>query len=399
MEKRSSRKEILPVFAAVVILTSCLYAVMTAVQPTLSGNPVLKDFGSVISGCMTGDPISRIYWYFADITEGNFVAALSAAVPMILVGFLAAWLETKGSKWAGSGVDGNGRIFSRMAVTGLLSPILAQLVFGGLFQIYGWIPTFAGFVVVQILITKYGVKLPQLVTTLILGTVITFPLCLLFMLKITMPLGLPTFLSVAYGFVLAVPICCEICNRLPWMKASAQNSAPAEESGTVTPYVPTPTGFFLNRVFGDVGELVVWGSSIATMASYLGGTIGWLINPLHPAYAAGNWPTIMCGQILTAALAVFLWYPKYQRDGWYFTFTAVIFASAVFVTYSNSLLVVIPTILVAAIIVPPFMHWLMKITKYQGRYPAIVCVQTAVGITCTLWCFFLMHVYLPALGL
>lgn len=254
---------------------------------------------------------------------------------------------------------------------------------------------------VQILVSKYGAGISRAVTALIVGTVVTFPICYFFMVAITVPLGLPTFLSVAYGFIVSVPICCVICNCLPWMKSTVAlvATAPAEEEVAAVPYTPTPSGFFLNRMFGDVAELVAWGSSLAAIAMYVGATLGWLLNPLHPGYGAGNWPVIMCGQILTAALSVYLWYPRYKKNGWVFTFTSLIFASAIFVTYSNSLLVVIPTIVVASAVLPPMMDWLMKITHYKGKFPAIIYVQTCVGITYTLWSFFLMHVYIPMLGL
>ena len=119
-----SRKEILPAFCITVVAAIALYALMSYVQPLLMNNNFIYDFGTMMTGCIEGSPLYRVAWFFADLTEGSFIAALPASIGMIIMGFVAAALERKKAAHAGTGVAGNVHIFTTMFVTTCLSLIL-----------------------------------------------------------------------------------------------------------------------------------------------------------------------------------------------------------------------------------------------------------------------------------
>jgi ABC-type phosphate transport system permease subunit len=58
---------------------------MTAVQPMLMSNDLIYGFSTMMAGCMEGDPLYYIAWFFADLTEGSFIAALPASIGMIIM--------------------------------------------------------------------------------------------------------------------------------------------------------------------------------------------------------------------------------------------------------------------------------------------------------------------------
>lgn len=380
-DTKISRKAILPAFLITEVAAIALLFVMTKVQPLLMGNTYLYDFVQMLGGCAENNILYRIAFFFADMTEACFLASMPASVLMCILAFVAAALERKGSAKAGTGVDGNGYKFTGMFCAMVLSLILAQLFFGGFFK-NGFILTFCVLLTSQACVVKYGSSPAKVLTSSIVCTPITFILCHLLMTKVISPLGLPLYLSVAYSLVVAFPICIFIFNRLPWM-------VKADENAKVCP-PPAPVSesrFFVNRVLGDIGELTFWGSSLATIGMYAGAILSWILNPMHPSFSAGNFPMVLCTQIITAALAIFIWYPKYKKDGFAFTFTGIVFVSAIVVTYANTAAVIIPTILIGAVIFAPLMDWILKVTKADGTLPGCFYVQLCVGVVCTAWAF------------
>lgn len=391
-----SRKKVLPAFLVVVISAIVLYFIMNAIQPYLIENAFIFDFLSMMFGCMEGSFFYKVMWFFADLTEGTFLASIPGSIIMVIMAFVAASLERKKSPHAGTGVDGNGHIFTKVFICAIVTLFLGQVLYGRFFH-YGWIPTFAAVLSVQIFVIFFGTTIPKLITSTLVGTVLTFPICLLIMNYFTAPLGLPLFVSVAFGLVITVPLCSAIFHMIPWMMKQDPAQVQDPEAAQSPAPVMSESKFFVHRVFGDIGELVIWGSSLATIGMYVGAIISWILNPLHPCYAAGNFPLVMCAQICTAALAVFIWYPKWKKEGWAFTFASVVFVSAILSTYSNAWQVVIPTIIVGAIPFAPLVDWLLKTVKYKGWMHVIFYIQVCIGIVCTLWSFVVMYLIVPAI--
>lgn len=396
-DKAVSRKAVLPAFFLVTGGAILLYYVMTALQPSLMNNKLIYDFGQLMQGCMEGDTFYQTMWFFADLTEPTFIAALPASILMVIMGFVAAHLERTGSKNMGTGVDGNHRVFTAMVVSGLISVALGILLFKGFFPT-GWIPTFAAILSVPIFIIFFGSALPKVITSIIFGTLITFPTCYFFLKYAIQPLGLPLFVSVALGLVVTVPLCTFLFKMMPWMVKKDAALENTEAAPAPAPVKKSETAFFIDRVFGDIGELQIWGSSLATIGLYVGAIIAWVLNPLHPTYAAGNLPMVLCVQICTAALAVLIYYPKWKKEGWAFTFAGVVFSSAIVSTYPNAWQIVVPTVAIGALAFAPLIEWALKVTNYKGWMHVIFYIQLCIAVMVTLWSFIVKFLLIPIVG-
>lgn len=385
-----SRKEILPAFCITVVAAVALYVLMMYLQPMLMNNNFIYDFGTMMSGCMEGSIEYYVAWFFADLTEGSFIAALPASIGMIIMGFVAAALERKKSKHAGTGVAGNGHIFLAMFLTTCAALILGQVIYGSLFS-SGWIPTFAVVLTVQVFVIFYGVNWKKILTSLIVGTIITFPVCYWLLYGIVSPLGLPLFIAVSVGVAIVVPVCSLIFRLMPWMDipAPAPGSNPTDQN---------KSKFFVHQIFGDIGQLTIWGSSWATIGMYIGGIIGWVMNPLHPAYGSGNFPLLIMVQVVTGALAILIWYPKWKKNGMAFTFAGIVFASAIVSTYPPSWAIVIPTIIIGAVVFAPLVDWVLKVFRFKGTYHPICLIQLSIFTVCAAWSFAVMYLIMPMLA-
>ncbi|WP_139651692.1 hypothetical protein [Raoultibacter phocaeensis] len=396
----TSRKEILPVFIGTVVGAIVLFAAMNALQPMLMENNYIHDFGTMLTGAMEGTVFYKVMWYFADFTEATFIASVPASIFMIIGGFVAAYLERKKSRYAGTGVDGHGHIFSGMFFATAAAILLGMLVFGELYPGWtGWIPTFAVVLTVQVLVLFFGVSAAKIATSVLLGTLITFPVVYVLQTFVVGPLALPLFVAVSIGVFIVVPLCTALFKLFPWMKIVEPETPPAEEIKEEEAK-SSPTSFFLNRVFGDVGELAIWGSSIATVAMYVGAIIGWFLNPLEPAYGAGNFPLLIASQIVVAALAIFIYYPKWKKEGWAFTFPGIVLVSAIVGSYAatgtiSDIVVAVLTIAIGATIFAPMVEKVMALFRYKGSYHVIALIQLCIFSICIIWSFVLMYVILP----
>ncbi len=389
-DRAVSRREILPAFIGTVAFAIALYLLMTAVQPMLMSNDLIYGFSTMMAGCMEGDPLYYIAWFFADLTEGSFIAALPASIGMIIMGFVAAALERRKSPWAGTGVAGNGKIFTVMFVTTCLSLILGQVLYDWMFT-SGWIPTFATALTVQVFVIFYGPELKKVATSLIVGTVVTCPVCFALLYGIISPLGLPLFIAVSIGVAIIVPACSLLFRLMPWMTIPAPTEGP-------NPTDQPKSRFFVSQVLGDIGQLTIWGSTWATVGMYVGGIISWVMNPLSPAYGSGNFPLLIMVQLITGALAILIWYPKWKRTGMAFTFAGIVFASAIVSTYPPSWTIVIPTILIGAVVFAPLVEWVFKVFRFKGSYHPICLIQLSIFTVCIAWSFVVMYGVMPLLG-
>ena len=262
-----SRKNVLPAFLGIIIGAGALLAVMLLLQPQLMNNALIFSFNDVAAGAAAGDWFYRLMWVLEDFTEGTFMVSIPGTVCLVAFALIAARLEKKKSAHMGSGVDGNHRILWKMMLCALIAVIIGQLLYGpSTFGSYGWIPTFGAFLSVQVLITHFGATAAKLASITVLGALITFPCCLFFLHFVVNPLGIPLFCCVAFGLVVAVPVCTEILRLLPWMKQADPAPAPSADDDLPAPPPLSENKFFFHRVFGDIGELVVWGSSLSILA-------------------------------------------------------------------------------------------------------------------------------------
>lgn len=159
----------------------------------------------------------------------------------------------------------------------------------------------------------------------------------------------------------------------------------------------------LHRVFGDIGELPVYGSSWAAVGLLVGTIVAWVMNPLEPGYGAGNVPLLLASQITVAALAIFIYYPKWRAEGWAFIFPGIVLVSAIVGKYAVSgtpadIVVAVLTIIVGAVVFIPLIEKVQKLVHYRGQYHVIGTIQGSIFPVVIVWSLILMYVVLPLLG-
>ena len=397
-QKKISRKEILPVFLISVILIAVLYYVMYAIQNKyLTNNAYIPGFVDILTGAMGGSWASKAEWILVDFTEATFIAAPIASIFMVIGTFIAYSLEKKNSPHKGTGVSGLSPIFVPLFITSAIAIILGTLLFGSYFS-SGWIPTFASFLTVNGFVCYYGVDFKKLITILIYSVFATFYATFALLKWVIMPLGVPLFLAVSIAVFIVVPVGTWLFKLLPWMTPPPPPSPPSEGESASAASAMAPGKWFFHQVFGDVGSLLVWGSSIGVIFMYFGAIIAWILNPLNPDFATGSFPTILCGQLLTAALAIFIYYPTWKRDGMALTFASVVMTSAILATYPNHIVIVLLTVVVAAIIEQPLEELALK-WFFKGQSHPIPFIQFGIFPATFVWSMIVKYALMPLLGL
>lgn len=400
-----SRKRIIPAFVIVIAVAFCLYYLIGKIQAAAEGNSYIFDFVALMTGAAKGDAAWRGAWFLADITEGTFVGSLPATFMVIIGSYIGAYLERKKSPAMGTGVDGNGQIFTIMTISGFIALILGPIVYSSFFSSGLFVPSFAAFLSVQAMVINFNAKtIPKALTVSVLGSLVNLPICFWFVKYFTVPNNLPLFCAVGISIIITVPLCSEIMHRLPWMKqAPAESSVEATEStgeqadaakadevqADETLTVASESKFFINRIFGDVGEMILWGSSIGVILMYIGYLVGAYLNPAHAAFDP---QIVIPAQLITGAVGVLIWYPKWKEEGWVFTFAPLLFSSAIAITYPFTWQIMVPTILISTICIPPLISWLLKVTNYKGRWHVIPYVLISVCSLCIPWSFFVANV-------
>ena len=114
----------------------------------------------------------------------------------------------------------------------------------------------------------------------------------------------------------------------------------------------------------------------------------------------GNLPLLIASQIAVAALAVFVYYPKWKKEGWAFTFPGIVLVSAVVGSYAatgtaSDIVVAVLTVIVGGVLFAPLVEWVMKLFHYKGNYHVIALIQVSIFTVCIIWSFIVMYVILP----
>ena len=404
------RKEVLLPCLGVIVAAVLLMLGMLAVQPGLIAaaeqNQFLFPFWpSWLEGAMEGSFFYRVMWLLGDMTEAQFLKSVPASLFMFAVALIAFGLEKRKSKYAGTGVGGNCGAFLQIIIAQVLGLVLCQLVYGGFFKIAGWIPTFTPMCsVAPALILTFGKDVKKVATSIVMAALVPFPIAYFIMRCMTDPVGLPGFVAGAFGMAIGTVVATELCRLMPWMKKGEDElekpplDAEAASTCEETPAPAAPisgTRLFFRRLFADSNELVFWGSSLAGVAMYVGAAVSWLLNPLHPSYSSGNFPIMLCAQLCTTALAFFLWYPRYKKNGFAFTFPCIVLTAAIVNTYPPVWQIVVPTIIVSAVVLPFMVEWILGFIKYDGRWHVCVFALASIATCCLFWSFFVMNVLMP----
>lgn len=352
--------------------------------------PYMEWIGKILDGVL----FYQLLWFIGDLTEGIFFKDVLAAILMLTFVFAAWLLEKRGSKLAGTGVGGQKDFFGWILSAQFLGIALTQLFWGRCLASVAWIPTFVPMCsTAPPLVIAHEKNWKSLLTAGVLSALIPFPLAYGLYIYVTTPLGLPVFCAMGLGMGLGTLIATELCRLLPWMKREKPAAPPQSEQPAPSP--KTDRQIYFRRLFADGTEMLFWGSDLAGAGMYLGVLLSWFIAPEHGSYGSGTAPVMLCVQLCTLAVSIFLWIPKYRKDGFALTFASILVPCAVAGTYPAHLLILVPTILFSAWVSPLIVEWTLKHIRVFQRWHLCVALQFSIGILCILWSFLVKYILMP----
>lgn len=386
-----SRKEILQPFILTIIISSILYIGLKSLEPMFINNTLYPSTGSLMEGYGAKNPLSMLEYIFFDISQANYFFGSLPAIAMIILSYLAAHLENTNSKYRGSGVSGNGKIFVPMLTCAILSTVASQLIYGDILAQFGYLPTLSAFLFVNHMINFYGVSKEKLIAIFTVITLTSTPICLVTRILIVDTLNLPMFICVTLGAVLGIPLAHLIFNFMPFM-------TPREPSEPALELEQSRSSWFFNQLFGDFGQMAVNGSSIASAGVVIFSLIAFCLNPASVGLGAGLLPVTLFSIFVSGALGIFLYYPRFGEGAPILTFGSMLTVGAIVVTYPENPIIVILSIVYTAIVSVPSVLWIFKVFDYKGEYCVFHLVTLALSIVVIPWAMFIQKVLMPLLG-
>lgn len=220
---------------------------------------------------------------------------------------------------------------------------------------------------------------------------------------IVIPFSLPAYIAVLIGLIVAIPLALIIFTFMPWMEKTEVVEDEVEQpyeadlgpDNKKNPMVEESV-FFIHRLFGDGGEMNIWGGSYAGLAMYIGIILSVFLNAGHGGDRLGV--LLMC-QMITGALSIFIYYHEWKNNGWAYTFSSMLFTSAIVLTYPNVWQILVPTCLIGAIGCPYLIQKAAQRTRLGYQLPGLFFTQIGVGSLVIVWSFFILKIMMPALGL
>lgn len=344
-------------FIGVLIVGFALYFTMQAVQPTLPA--LLFDYNTWFDS-MKENFVFRVFWLLGDATEPHFHKSVLGGAAVLIGSLIAYLLDKSKSKAAGMPISYGTGLWPWILLAGWVSLALSGLLYGGLrFEGDAWVPTFVPYVsVASAIILIYGGNFLNMLTGAVLGALFTAPITIFLRQEFCMPLGLPGVIASVSGMWIGGIMVFEVCNALPWMK-----KVPYPERRPGAPVMPTPksidsarNSFFVRRMLADYSEPMFVGNEIAGGLLVAGSLLSWVLNPMHPYYGTGWFPALILCQIITGAVALYVYWPAFVdgEGGGVPTFVPVVsVAPAMVLSFGPSLFVIIFSAIMGALISPP----------------------------------------------
>lgn len=383
-----SRKKLLPGLILVWAAALAIYFVFPVLeQKLLAQPPHLFDYMTWQTEAAHNWSY-RILWIIGDLSEGTVHKALFASVGVVLGGCIAHYLYKKNSPKMGNPICANLGIFPQVVLASFVGLFVSGALYGG-FLVKGWVPTFLpGCTIPAAIVFMYGKSTAAAITGGVISGIIQFPLGY-FGSNLATKLGLPSISGNAvFGMALAGILIMELVRLLPWMKRimeehtrelAAMPAPPPLKEGELPPTVGTDTGWFLRRIFADYTEIYFYGNEIAGVCLVLGMLFSWVLNPAHTGYGGPNFMSaILAAQLMGSSLAIFFYYDKWQKYGWFNTFTASLAQGALVLTFGTSLPVILMGAVLSALI-PPIMAFTVA-SKQPARYHSVVGGTCGMGI-------------------
>ena len=388
------------VFLSVVVFGFALYFVMLGIEPHLK--EILFDYNTWLEN-MANKPLWAFMWMLGDATEPHFHKSLFGGVFVLSGSIIAYLLDKKKSKFRFTPISyGNGVIWPWIFAASFLSMGISTLLFGSL-RIEGdaWIGTFVPYVsIAAAVILIYGASLKVLLTGAVLGAVFSTPVTMFLRNAWLFPHQLPGIIGSVSGMWIGGILVFEICHYLPWMK-EAQNTtiSPEKVSGELSVEEckhKTPNKFFLRRMLADYSEPMFVGNEIAGAALILGSAVSWALNPSHPVYGMKIFPAVLLSEILTGAIAMYLYWDNWmEKDAWFPTFVPVVsVAPAMVIQFGASIPVILIGAVFGAIACPATAMWINR--KIPAHWHGMIGFTASMAIhsfTCDLFIRYLIQVF------
>ena len=327
------------------------------------------NLGAVTEGLNT-DIFGSILYILGDLSEGNFVADSLGSIFMIFGGFLAVYLQRAKSPLGGTGAMNNTWVWLMSAQ--IVAVSAAALVWRYVWPDQ-WLCSFTTAVsITPLAILSFGKPtFKKWITGVILGAAIVPPLCQLWMINISAPMGWPTF-SGCLGIVM--PICSiigyEIMNFLPWMKEDPAPTVDPMEVSVDTEALPdgmprqSASHLAFQRIWGgDSSELYFWGSNISWIFLMIGWFLSYVLNPANVNFSI----YMFFVMIFTTSVAMVFWGPTYQKDGFAWTCGSLLVILALVPSCGTNVWLALVLGVVAAIVSPPIVAFMGK-QKFFLRY-------------------------------
>ncbi|MBQ5954390.1 MAG: hypothetical protein IJL49_00295 [Firmicutes bacterium] len=386
MEKRT--KFIMPALFSIFIATM-LYWFLTQVVASGGAMPTLDlaCFGkNFVASEDAGNIVANLVYSFTDFGEGPFFTDFIAAIFTVAGGFLAAYLEKIGSPLKGTGTGGSGYKWYWLACSQFIALILSNYIWRHLINIGGtFVPTFTPMVsCLPMAILMFGKpNIKKAATGIIFGALLPVILVWLLIEYMAVPMGWPLFAAIGPGMAIASVIATEIYRKLPWMNEDMDDPAPI---ANIAPYDPEidkvhneAWHLTFRRAFGgDVSELYFWGANISGLGAIIGVIVSTIINPANNGCGALI-PEFIFLFIFATSVGMIIWGPKYQKDGYAFTFEGVLMTGAMIGALGGDLKILIPLAIVLEFVGPAIIHWALT-QKFFQRHAAAVPVQGFAGI-------------------
>lgn len=342
-------------FISVLAAAALLYSAMTYIQPNLSG--ILFDY-NIWFQMEENDFFYRLLWLLGDATEPHFHKSLLGGIGVLIGSVIAYFLARRNSKYAGITICYSSGKWPYVFLASILSLALSVFLYGGIrFEGDAWIATFVPYVCVAgAVVLIYGCTVPIIMTGALLGALLTTPVTLFMREFFCLPWGLPGVIASVSGMWIGGILAFELCKILPWMKAVPLTPVKglAAPGPTTEQKTAHPNRFFLRRLLADYSEPMFVGNEIAGAMLVLGSILSWVLNPAHPFYGTGWFPALLLCQLITGAVALYVYWPHWVNNDFFPSFVPVVsVAPAMVLTYGDSLFIVIFSAILGGLLCPP----------------------------------------------
>lgn len=391
MESTGKKQTLWLGLAIVWVAAIALYYGMVALEPVLLANPHLFDYLTWWQNSISDDSgtniLYKFLWAIGDFSEGVVCRSVLCSVGLILFALLAHYINKHHPNVKVYGISqasGNLPWVLVAAITGLL---VSTFVYGWHFLPEGWIPTFLpGCTIPAALVLMYGGGWAIALTGGVLSGLIQFPLAYIGA-NLATSAGFPSLVLVSiFGMSVGGILITLIFNILPWTRPYVLGKKAKSIPGYGEKLQPIPVeataGWVIRRTFTDPTEVFFMGSEIAGIGVMLGALVSWLLNPAHILYGVPNlFPAVFCAELMGCSLAAVVWYKKWKALAWYTTYTVPITIGVVLLQFGTSLPLMLITVVLSVLIVPPIAWALMlQSLKRLPKFPGMIGSVAGMGI-------------------